>query len=295
MRVLIVEDDFLIAKNLRTLVQLRFEGIYTVHIAPTLKEARQAVSDFLPDVVVTDILLPDGNGLDLVRLVAAKSPHIFCVCMSGLPPEQIISSIAHPRIVRFLPKPFHEEAFYIALHEALNAVREERERAFALCATELTLAALALKSQEQAREIEKLSAASILPKREGQDGITLRRTKDGKEEIELVTISAHDIVYVQGLNNQSILVTRQGECLKIAKTLRALEIELPAEMFIRTDRSFLVNIAYIQTIGADSILLRFASTIIPIARRRRAFVKKQVQGLQYVAGGGVISQITTFR
>lgn len=62
--VLIVEDD----ANLRLALEdnLRDEG-YAVQVAATVKAAREALSAGAPDVVVLDLMLPDGDGYALCR------------------------------------------------------------------------------------------------------------------------------------------------------------------------------------------------------------------------------------
>lgn len=59
--ILIVEDDADIMRATRTALEL--EG-YRVAAADTLAKARAAVSISPPDLIILDILLPDGNGLD---------------------------------------------------------------------------------------------------------------------------------------------------------------------------------------------------------------------------------------
>ncbi|MEW5738633.1 MAG: response regulator transcription factor [Myxococcota bacterium] len=67
--VLIVEDD----ANLRLALEdnLRDEG-YAVHVAATVKAAREALTQAPPDVVVLDLMLPDGDGYSLCRELRAK-------------------------------------------------------------------------------------------------------------------------------------------------------------------------------------------------------------------------------
>ena len=62
--VLLVEDNI----DARAIygAALRHRG-YRVIEAPTLKDASDAVRAFLPDVVVLDCRLPDGNGLELLN------------------------------------------------------------------------------------------------------------------------------------------------------------------------------------------------------------------------------------
>ena len=64
LRVLVVEDD----REIRTLMQssLTVEG-FEVQTAVTLSEASALIRHALPDIVVLDLGLPDGDGLELVH------------------------------------------------------------------------------------------------------------------------------------------------------------------------------------------------------------------------------------
>lgn len=66
LRVLVVEDD----REIRTVMQsaLALEG-YTVQTAVTLAEAEALLQHSAPDVIVLDLGLPDGEGLELVQAV----------------------------------------------------------------------------------------------------------------------------------------------------------------------------------------------------------------------------------
>jgi len=70
LRVLVVEDD----REIRTLVQaaLAIEG-FEVQTAVTLREATALLAHRPPDLIVLDLGLPDGEGLQLVREVRRQS------------------------------------------------------------------------------------------------------------------------------------------------------------------------------------------------------------------------------
>jgi DNA-binding NtrC family response regulator len=59
---LIVDDD---ADHLEGLAELVAREGFTTRTATTLAEARAAIAEAVPNVVLTDLVLPDGNGLDL--------------------------------------------------------------------------------------------------------------------------------------------------------------------------------------------------------------------------------------
>ncbi|MEQ1671173.1 MAG: response regulator, partial [Hyphomicrobium sp.] len=65
MKVLIVEDHAIVISGCRTLFS-EDEGV-TVIEARSLAAARAVLETETPDVIVLDINLPDGSGLDLTR------------------------------------------------------------------------------------------------------------------------------------------------------------------------------------------------------------------------------------
>ncbi|NDW12220.1 DNA-binding response regulator [Bacteroides sp. 214] len=79
-------------------------------------------------------------------------------------------------------------------------------------------------------------------------------------------ISREDILYVEGMQNYLKLYFKE-EVLIIHQTMLSLEEMLPKEMFFRTHRSFLVNIAHINTISGGVVVV--GGKELPIASARR--------------------------
>ncbi|MDX6351791.1 MAG: two-component system, OmpR family, response regulator [Streptomyces sp.] len=67
--VLIVEDEPSIADILR--ITLKFHG-FAVHTAATGREALAAAREHRPDLVLLDVMLPDGNGWEVCRTLRAE-------------------------------------------------------------------------------------------------------------------------------------------------------------------------------------------------------------------------------
>jgi two-component system, OmpR family, response regulator len=74
-RVLVVDDEPSLAELLSSV--LRYEG-WTVSTAGTGAEAIETAREFKPDAVILDIMLPDFNGLEVLRRLRADLPHV-CV------------------------------------------------------------------------------------------------------------------------------------------------------------------------------------------------------------------------
>jgi DNA-binding NarL/FixJ family response regulator len=72
-RLLLVEDSTTLGEAL--LLAFSFEeGIETVGLAPTISRALEMVAVERPDVVLMDVRLPDGNGIDATAQIVALAP-----------------------------------------------------------------------------------------------------------------------------------------------------------------------------------------------------------------------------
>ena len=115
-RILIIDDEAEICILLSLLLQ---DKGFQVQSAGSLKEAREELAHFHPDLVLLDLNLLDGFGFDLV-------PHLQT--MKG-PPEIIVISaygdlIQKSRagelgIQHYVPKPFRNESLFELIDELL--------------------------------------------------------------------------------------------------------------------------------------------------------------------------------
>jgi DNA-binding NarL/FixJ family response regulator len=79
--VVLIDDHELIRQGLKRAFD-RSGEFEVLAEAGSLAQARQAVSQQSPDVVIVDIRLPDGNGLDLVKEFRAARPDLGIVVLS---------------------------------------------------------------------------------------------------------------------------------------------------------------------------------------------------------------------
>ena len=87
MKILIAEDNQLILKVIET--KLKKEG-YDVISCENGKEAIEKITDVLPDLVITDIMLPHSSGLEIVNFVKVTlKQNIPVMVLSGMGQEKI--------------------------------------------------------------------------------------------------------------------------------------------------------------------------------------------------------------
>lgn len=80
-------------------------------------------------------------------------------------------------------------------------------------------------------------------------------------------ISVPDIMYIKSLQNYVQLFLKDKRVIIVHKTLKAMQDVLPAELFIQTHRSYLVQQECITSI--DGQFVHIDATALPIARERK--------------------------
>jgi CheY-like chemotaxis protein len=113
-RVLVVDDERTVRET--TARVLRSEG-YEVHLASTLTEARRVLADrtIALDAVLTDVVLSDERGIDLLEDCRRDRPRVRVVVMSGYTPDAGASQVLTRFGAAFLAKPFGRDDLVRAL------------------------------------------------------------------------------------------------------------------------------------------------------------------------------------
>jgi DNA-binding response OmpR family regulator len=109
---LCVEDDKTLLRNSREFLERRG---YRVLSAETLKEAREHLSKEKPDAIFLDIMLPDGNGLDLLTELRAAGSKVPVIMLTAWGEPKDVSRGYRLGATAYLSKPFEHEAVLAAV------------------------------------------------------------------------------------------------------------------------------------------------------------------------------------
>ena len=121
--ILIVDDENTIMKML---VAWFLEKGHTVMEAPDGNIAERMIFTNAFDLIITDIVMPEMNGIDLLKRVKFVNPHIKFIVMTGFhKPENIPLCLEH-NISRYIRKPFHMEHIDRMVEEVIGEKETER-------------------------------------------------------------------------------------------------------------------------------------------------------------------------
>jgi DNA-binding NtrC family response regulator len=122
-RLLIVDDDPNIVAGLAALLSDEWD----VKTALTARDARATFADFSPDVVLLDMRLPDGDGVELLHDLKMYSEAVSVIMMSG---EGTIDRVVESMKLgaeTFLQKPFDNSTLTLTLTQVSRIAATRRE------------------------------------------------------------------------------------------------------------------------------------------------------------------------
>lgn len=133
--VLLVDDDALTLELHRTYLE-RLDGF---EVVAECTGARAAISAVLErgadvDLVLLDVTMPDGSGLDVLRHVRARGADVDVIAITGVRDADVVRQMVGLGVAQYLVKPFSFATF----RERLEQYVEYRRRARAAAGTTTT-------------------------------------------------------------------------------------------------------------------------------------------------------------
>ncbi len=124
-RILLVEDDPDVRKVLS--IELRSAG-YTVEEASDGVEALNRIHEGIPDIIVTDIVMPKLDGVQLAKLLKEEYPELQIILMSGYSDGLTAESAGEKETAgRFISKPVIPQLLLKTVRELLDRKNGDEE------------------------------------------------------------------------------------------------------------------------------------------------------------------------
>jgi DNA-binding NarL/FixJ family response regulator len=161
-RVFIVDDHYMVIEGIRSLLQDEKNIEWTGH-ATNASSCLAFLQQHQPDVVLMDINLPDGNGIDLCKEVKEKYPSVFVIGLSTFNQQSFIQKMMENGASGYVLK---------------NATREELTKAI-----ETVIKGKTYLSEEASQTLRKENAPSIILTRREKEVLEL--IADGMTNAEI--------------------------------------------------------------------------------------------------------------
>jgi len=165
-KLLIVEDEVLFARAVMRRLQ---KAGYEVEHVENLQDARAITKQFSPDIVLLDMRLPDGNGLDLLAEFVAKNAAVIVMTAHGEISDTV--NAIKQGAADYLKKPIDLEELLLSVQKAeavtvqSNRLGYSRQRnVHAIDTVEMLGDSVAMQSVKvQIKRISQLVASDTVP------------------------------------------------------------------------------------------------------------------------------------
>ena len=114
--ILLIEDDKDLNDANRRALELR---AYTVHTALTLAGAREQLGNISPDIILLDVMLPDGDGFDFCGEIREKTQAHILFLTSKTEHEDMVTGFTAGGD-DYIRKPFHPQELMARVEAAIR-------------------------------------------------------------------------------------------------------------------------------------------------------------------------------
>lgn len=248
--VLIVEDN----ADIREYIQASFVGMYEVLVAADGKSGWKLAKARIPNLIISDIMMPVMDGIELCRLVKEdmRTSHIPVILLTAKDSLQDKEEGYAAGADSFITKPFSARL----LKSRINNILENRRKVAGVIAAASTALALVIRNEAEKKEAE----APVMSRldREFLDKVTaiiqehLEMTKIDIDFIAEKMCMSHSTLYrkIKGLTNLTA-----NEFVRKLRIKKAVELIDSGEYSIQevSDLVGFNNIAYFRQCFKDEV------------------------------------------
>ncbi len=114
---MVVDDDRVLVQQMCTALET---GGVEVRACTTVSEAVTTLAAWLPDLVVLDLALPDGDAFDVLEMLRDRAPAPLVVVISGTASARQSFRLAELGVRSYLSKPFDDHELAAAIQHAVD-------------------------------------------------------------------------------------------------------------------------------------------------------------------------------
>ncbi|TET30776.1 MAG: hybrid sensor histidine kinase/response regulator [Anaerolineales bacterium] len=115
--ILVIDDELGIREGCRR--ALTPQG-FSVETAGNFKEGLQKIQETIFDLVLLDVMLPDGRGTDLLIPIHEKDPETVAIIVTGYATVELAVEAIKKGAYDFVPKPFDTDILLLTVHQGIE-------------------------------------------------------------------------------------------------------------------------------------------------------------------------------
>jgi DNA-binding response OmpR family regulator len=123
--ILLVEDEKIIRENIASMLSCFFKEVYVAYDG---YDGLDKYEEYLPDIVMTDLKMPNMNGFELIEELKKRASSSYTIIVSAHTDTEHLIEAINTKIDRYLIKPLTESELFEAFNayiEKINSLQPE--------------------------------------------------------------------------------------------------------------------------------------------------------------------------
>ena len=122
--ILLVDDDKLFVNRIKSMIHWESIGIGTVLTAYSLQQAQEIIKIASVDILLSDIEMPQGSGLELLEWISQNAYPIACIFLSSYAQFSYAQKAIELHSINYLLKPISSSRLEAELRQAVDYVQK---------------------------------------------------------------------------------------------------------------------------------------------------------------------------
>lgn len=125
-KMILADDELVILKSMSKIIEWTKYGFMVCGVAESGEEVLEKIPSLNPDLIITDVMMPRLNGIELAKKIRDKYPNIEVAVLSGYDEFDYAQSAIRAGVVEYLTKPMKKEELIAALDRVKNRLDRKK-------------------------------------------------------------------------------------------------------------------------------------------------------------------------
>jgi len=128
MNIFLVDDEMGIVEGMKTVIRRHIPECEVIGIAHNGLEGARLIQDAQPDIVITDIRMPQADGLEMIERLKAAGCRAKFIVLSGFAEFDYARKGIHLGVQFYINKPVEEEELRDCVRQVMAEINSERAK-----------------------------------------------------------------------------------------------------------------------------------------------------------------------
>ncbi len=131
-KILICDDEEYVREGIIKTISWNKIGIHSIEQASDGIIGYEKALQFQPDILLTDVRMPQMDGVELAHAIKSLFPRCKIIFMSGYSDKEYLKSAINLKAIKYVEKPIDPEEMFEAISQAYSIYMEEEKQRIAI-------------------------------------------------------------------------------------------------------------------------------------------------------------------